>query len=57
MKYSKLIEKVLGLSSIKAIGVSGKGPAFFAVTSDPEQVAMRWEGEKLLIARLLGGSS
>ena len=57
MKYSKLIEKILGLSSIKAIGVSGKGPAFFAVTSDPEQVAMRWEGEKLLIAKLLGGSS
>lgn len=51
-----LLRKTLELPGVVSAGVSGKGPAFFAVTSSPEPVERLWSGlqGELLVARVLG---
>jgi len=53
----RLIAKALSRSSVLAAGMSGKGPAIFAVTRDPEQVLDAWDGWECLVARLTGDGS
>lgn len=52
----KLIAQALSRPSVIAAGMSGKGPAVFAVTSDPDEVARIWKGNTL-VARIRGGGS
>lgn len=51
-----LVARALSLRGVVAAGVSGKGPAVFAVTEEPEAVAEAWEAGGLIVARLLGGA-
>ncbi len=53
----RLIAKALSRPSVLAAGMSGKGPAIFAVTWDPEQVLQAWDGWECLVARLTGDES
>ena len=50
-----LVARALSAPGVIAAGVSGKGPAVFAVTRDPGAVAEAWGGGDLIIAKLLGG--
>ena len=51
------ITEVLKLSTVKAAGVSGKGPAIFAVTEDPTEVLEVWgRSGDVLVSRILGDS-
>ncbi len=51
-----LMRKALELPGVVSAGVSGKGPALFAVTSSPEHVEDLWSGLRgeLIVARVLG---
>lgn len=50
------LREALELPGVVSAGVSGKGPAFFAVTDDPEPVERLWSGLRgeLIVARILG---
>jgi len=52
----KLVASALSLPGVLAAGVSGKGPAVFAVTGDPEAVTEAWSVEGVMVASLLGGA-
>ncbi len=55
----KLLAWTLSLRGVIAAGVSGKGPALYALTHDPEAVAEAWVnaglGGEVIIAKVLGG--
>lgn len=53
----RLVAKALSRPSVLAAGMSGKGPAIFAVTRDPEQVLEAWDDWECLVARLTGDES
>lgn len=52
-----LVAKALTKPSVLAAGMSGKGPAVFAVTRDPDEVLEAWGEGEHLVARLTGGGS
>lgn len=52
---SELVSAALTLPSVEAAGVSGKGPAVFALTRDPGEVTDAWGRERTLVTKVLGG--
>jgi len=55
----KLLAWTLSLRGVIAAGVSGKGPALYALTRDPEAVAEAWIdaglGGEVIVTKVLGG--
>ncbi len=54
---TEFVTAALSLPSVEAAGVSGKGPAVFALTRDPGEVLDAWGREHALVAMVLGGRS